>query len=165
MVTYIEEMAVKQFRWLDGRTFKDGRALCQVLPGVMAMQLAAHAGLRIKGILGALLTNASFALPSFFLMLMLSVLYVRFYNLQLVLALFSGLQVTVVAIILNATVSFGKGCLKHYRDVAIALVAAVLFWLGASSFLGIIGAGDAGIFLFKDLAIEAVEKKQARCFT
>ena len=93
MVTYIEEMAVKQFRWLYSRTFKDGRALCQVLPGAMAMQLAAHGGLRIKGILGALLTNASLALPSFFLMLLLSVLYARSYNLQLVLALFSGLQV------------------------------------------------------------------------
>lgn len=93
MVTYIEEMAAKQFRWLDSRTFKDGRALCQVLPSAMAMQRAAHAGLRIKGILGALLTNASFALPSFFLMLLLSILYARFYNLQLVLALFSGLQV------------------------------------------------------------------------
>lgn len=118
-------------------------------------------GLRIKGILGALLTNADLALPSFFLMFLLSVLYVRFYNLQLVLALFSGLQVTVVAIILNATVSFGKGCLKQ----AIALVAAVLFWLGASLFSVIIGEGDTGIFLFKDLAIEAVEKEKARCFT
>jgi chromate transporter len=82
-------------------------------------------------------------------MLLLSVLYARLSGLQQVISLFAGLEVTVVAIIVNATISFGKGCLKDFRDVAVALVTALLFWLGISPFLVIIGAGLVGIVLFQ----------------
>jgi chromate transporter len=33
MIAHIREMAVDRHRWLDGRTFKDGVALCQSIPG------------------------------------------------------------------------------------------------------------------------------------
>ena len=70
----------------------------------------------------------------------------------------------VVAIILNVMVSFGKECLKQYRDVAITLVVDILFWLGTSPFLVIIGAGLAGIFLFKGLAMGADGKETNNLF-
>jgi chromate transporter len=149
MVAYIEEMAVKKYAWLDNKTFKDGVALCQAIPGATAMQVAAYVGLRTKGVWGSISTFVGFGLPAFILMLLLSVLYARLSRLQLVLSVFAGLEVTVVAIIVNATISFGKGCLKDYRDVAVALVTALLFWLGTSPFLVIIGAGLAGIVLFQ----------------
>jgi chromate transporter len=149
MVAYIEEMAVKKYAWLDNKTFKDGVALCQAIPGATAMQVAAYVGLRTKGVRGSLSTFVGFGLPAFVLMLLLSVLYARLSGLQQVLSVFAGLEVTVVAIIVNATISFGKGCLKDYRDVAVALVTTLLFWLGISPFVVIIGAGLVGIVLFQ----------------
>jgi len=149
MVAYIEEMAVNKYAWLDNKTFKDGVALCQAIPGATAMQVAAYVGLRTKGVRGSLSTFVGFGLPAFVLMLLLSVLYARLSGLQQVLSVFAGLEVTVVAIIVNATISFGKGCLKDYRDVAVALVTALLFWLGISPFVVIIGAGLVGIVLFQ----------------
>jgi chromate transporter len=112
---------------MDNKTFKDGVALCQTIPGATAMQVAAYVGLRTKGVWGSLSTFVGFGLPVFVLMLLLSVLYARLSGLQQVLSVFAGLEVTVVAIIVNATISFGKGCLKDYRDAAVALVTALLF--------------------------------------
>ncbi|MGC8685684.1 MAG: chromate efflux transporter, partial [bacterium] len=60
-----------------------------------------------------------------------------------------GLAVIVVAIVANATYSFGKGSIKDYRELLIAMLAAMLFWLGLSPFFVIIGAAVAGILLFK----------------
>jgi chromate transporter len=147
MVAYIGELAVKRHKWLDQETFKRGVALAQSIPGATAMQTAAYVGLRTRGIPGALATYVGFGLPAFLLMLILSWGYVRAGSLPWVVSLFQGLQVVVVAIIANATYTFGKGALKGYPDVFIALAAASAFGLAVSPFYVIMGAALAGIGL------------------
>ncbi len=149
MVAYIKELSVKHNKWLDEETFKDGVIICQSIPGATAMQTAAYVGLRTKGIRGALAAYIGFGLPAFVLMLILSFLYVRFHNLNQVTLLFKGLAVIVVAIVANATYSFGKGAVKNYQEIFIAALAAALFWTGVSPFLVIIAAAFAGMVLFR----------------
>ena len=76
MVTYIRKMTVGQKSWIDGAVFDEGVALCQAIPGATAMQVVAYAGLRIRGAAGALAAFVGFGLPAFFLMMLLSALYV-----------------------------------------------------------------------------------------
>lgn len=120
MVAYIGDMAVKRRGWLSQQSFKDGVALCQSIPGATAMQSAAYVGLRVRGVTGALATFVGFGLPAFVLMTFLSALYGPARGLSWVAALFAGLQVIVVALVANATYSFGRGSLKGYRQVLIA---------------------------------------------
>lgn len=150
MVAYIKEMSVTRHKWLDEDTFKDGVALCQSIPGATAMQMAAYVGLRARGITGALASYIGFGLPAFVLMLLLSALYIGSHKLSLVVSLFNGLQVIVVAIVANATFAFGKTALKNYRTALIAAASAIFFWKGTSPFLVIIGAGSAGAFFFSN---------------
>src|SRR4030066_1695277 len=75
MISYIRELSVKRNNWLDDETFKDGVALTQSIPGATAMQMAAYAGLKSRGVGGALLSYIGFGLPAFVLMLILSALY------------------------------------------------------------------------------------------
>ena len=127
MVVYIKEMSVNRHQWLDKETFKEGVVLCQSIPGATAMQTAAYVGLRAKGITGALVSFVGFGLPAFILMLVLSSLYARYHAVPGVISLFNGLQVVVVAIIANATYSFGKSTFKNYRDVILAIAAAFFY--------------------------------------
>jgi chromate transporter len=62
---------------------------------------------------------------------------------------FNGLQVIVVAIIINATYSFGRNIANNYRSVIVALLSALLLWLGISPFMAIIIAGILGIAIFR----------------
>jgi chromate transporter len=148
MIAYIKELSVNRNKWLDEETFKDGVSLCQSIPGATAMQMAAYVGLRSNGLIGALLSYAGFGLPAFVLMLILSVAYVDAHEIPFAVSLFKGLQVIVVAIIANATYSFGKGILKNYKEMLIALISAALLWLGISPFVVIIGAALAGTVFF-----------------
>lgn len=152
MVQYIKELSVNRNKWLDEQTFKDGVVLTQSIPGATAIQMAAYVGLRTKGILGALFSYIGFGLPAFILMLMLSALYERSHNISQIISLFNGLQVIVVALIANATYSFGRGILKIYRDIFISAMSALLFWLGISPFIVIIGAALTGIVFFRDIS-------------
>jgi chromate transporter len=152
MIAHIKEMSVLRKKWLTGETFKDGVVICQSVPGATAMQMAAYVGLRAGGVRGAVASYAGFGLPAFLLMLTLAVFYSGSRELPLVVSLFRGLQVMVVAIVANATFLFGREIGKKPLNLALAAVAAALFRIGVSPFAVIIGAGIAGGLMFKDPA-------------
>ena len=149
MVAYIRTMAVERRQWLDEDAFRDGVALCQTIPGATAMQTAAYVGLRARGVGGAIASFVGFALPAFILMLTLSALYTSTHTLPAVISAFSGLQAIIVAIIANATVSFGKTTLKTWGTIAIAVAAAVLFGIGVNPLIVIAAAALLGLVLMK----------------
>lgn len=149
MVAYIGDLSVKRKKWLDQETLRRGVALCQAIPGATAIQVAAYVGLQTRGVPGALSTFIGFGLPAFVLMVILSYLYVAAGNLLWIRALFSGLQVVVVALVANGTYTFGKEALKNYTDILIAGTSAFLFWFGVSPFYVILGATLAGLLLGK----------------
>ncbi len=147
MIAYMRKMAVEQKRWLDLESFQDGVALCQTIPGATVMQMASYVGLKVRGVRGAVACYIGFGLPAFILMLALSVAYGRAHALPAVVSLFSGLQAVIVAVVANATISFGKSSLKNWKSMLIALVAAGLFGLMVNPVLIIILAGLLGMLL------------------
>jgi chromate transporter len=149
MVPYIGKMAVEQRKWLDGDSFRDGVALCQMIPGATAMQVSAYVGFKVRGAAGAAASFIGFGLPAFLVMVGLSAFYVRFHALPSVVSLFNGLQAIIVAIVANATVSFGRTSLKSLRDGMIAVIAAAMFALKVSPMLVILSAALLGLVLIR----------------
>jgi chromate transporter len=147
MIAYIRKMAVGRKKWIDGESFQDGVALCQTIPGATVMQMAAYIGLKVRGVRGAVVSYIGFVLPAFLLIFALSVAYARAHELPAVIAAFSGLQAVIVAVVANATLSFGKTSLKSWKNVCIAFVAAALFWLMANPVLIILLAALLGMLL------------------
>jgi chromate transporter len=161
MVPYIGKMAVQQKGWLNDQTFRAGVALCQTIPGATAMQTAAYVGFRARGVAGAAATFIGFGLPAFLLMVGLSAFYVNSRTLPPVVAAFQGLQTIVVAIVANATVSFGKTSLKEFGAATIAIFAAGMFGLGVSPIFVILLAGLLGIVICKDTAVATLSAGSA----
>ncbi len=147
MIAYIRRMVVDQKRWMDNETFQDGVALCQTIPGATVMQMAAYIGLSVRGVCGAITTYIGFGSPAFLLMLVLSVAYSRTHELPAVISVFSGLRAIIVAVVANATLSFGRTSLGSRKNGFIAFVAAALFWLMANPILIILLAALLGILL------------------
>ena len=145
MVAQIRKMAVGRKEWLSEASYRDGVALCQMVPGATAMQAAAYVGLRSRGIGGAAASFIGFGLPACILMLILSALYARAHALPAVVSVFSGLQVVVVAIVAHAAFTFGKTWLKDWKGVFIALAAAVMFGFGVHPIGVILIAGLCGL--------------------
>lgn len=147
MIAYIRALAVEREHWLHQKTFQEGVALCQTIPGATAMQVAAYVGLRARGVRGAIAGYLGFGLPAFLLMTALTVLYSRTHSLPVVAAAFSGLQAIIVAIVANAAISFGRSSLSNWRAWTIALVSAGSFWLAVHPVLILILAALLSIVL------------------
>jgi chromate transporter len=148
MVAHIRKMAVVEKEWLSDASCRDGLALCQMIPGATAMQVAAYVGLRTRGIGGAAASFIGFGLPAFLTMLILSAFYDRAHALPAVVSAFGGLQVVVVAIVAHAAFLFGKNLLKDWQGVLIALTAAVMFGFGVNPIGVILIAGLCGLGLY-----------------
>jgi chromate transporter len=144
MVAYIKKLAVTRKKWVSEDDFQHGVALCQAVPGATAMQCAAYVGLRARRLGGAVAAYVGFGLPAFLLMLALSIAYERALDVHVVTSVLTGLRVLVVALVANATWTFGRKSATGFREGAIAAVAAVAFFFGGNPFLIVVGAGLAG---------------------
>lgn len=148
MVAYIRRMAVEQKKWMDDTSFRDGVALCQMVPGATAIQASSYVGLKLRGVPGAAVSFIGFGLPSFLIMTVLSALYVQTRDLPVVISAFNGLQAIIVSIVANAAISFGRSSIKNWKGAVIAIVSGILFGFGVSPFLVILLAAIVGIVLY-----------------
>ncbi|MEM4721122.1 MAG: chromate efflux transporter [Candidatus Methanomethylicaceae archaeon] len=148
MVAYIRKMAVEKMHWIEEQSARDGVALCQTIPGATAMQMAAYVGFRVRGVGGAGASFIGFGLPAFLFMMILSALYAQTRTLPAVVSIFNGLHAIVVALVANATLSFGKTLMKNWRNIINAIIAAALFGLKISPILVIIIAAFLGMILY-----------------
>jgi chromate transporter len=162
MMAQIRKMVVAEKEWLSEASFRDGVALCQMIPGATMMQIAAYVGLRTQGIGGAAVSYTAFGLPAFLLMMILSALYVRTHSMPAVVSAFGGLQVVVVAIVAHAAFTFGRSLLKDWKGVLIALTAAVMFGFGFHPIGAILIAGLCGLGFYHRQPFPAVASSGGR---
>lgn len=140
MMAYLRQQCVGRHRWLSEEEFKEGMALCHIVPGATMMQMATYVGFRIGGMSGALAAAAAFVLPAFLLMVGLSAAYFAFGEIALVKALFRGLAAVVVAIILNACVSLRKTTVQDWREAILAGLAFAALLLQVNLLLVLLGS-------------------------
>ena len=147
MISHIKEMAVKEKGWVKEGEFMRGVALCQLIPGATMIQIVTYIGYRVRGVRGALTATIAFVLPAFFALLILSAIYFRFHSLWFIESLFKGLGAIVVAIILNACITFGKPILRDWKVILIALLSFAAFYFRWNFVLIFVLAALAGLLL------------------
>ena len=149
MMAYVRQECVGKRKWLSDEEFKEGMALCQVIPGATVMQMSTYVGYRLRGLPGAVAAGVAFVLPAFLFMAILSAAYFSYGNLPTVRALFTGLAAIVVAIILNACVSMSRTALHGWRGVLLAALAFGALALRINLVLVLVGAALLALGLFR----------------
>lgn len=137
---------VERYRWISERRFLHALNYCMVLPGPEAQQLATYIGWLMHGRLGGIVAGGLFVLPSLFILIALSWIYVRFGEVPAVAALLYGVKPAVVAIVLAAAWRIGTRTLRHPLLWFIAAAAFLALAVASVPFpLVIIGAALIGI--------------------
>jgi len=105
---HMQRDLVENRRWITKRDYVEGLALAQLAPGPLAAQLAIYLGYVRYGLLGATAVAIAFVLPSFLMVLALSVAYVRYGGLRWMQAIFYGIGAAVIAIIARSAFKLTK---------------------------------------------------------
>ncbi|WP_162051552.1 chromate efflux transporter [Pontibacter pamirensis] len=124
----MHEFVVEQKKWVSDSRFLHALNYCMLLPGPEAQQLATYIGWLLHGVRGGLTAGILFVLPSVFILLGLSVIYVTYGNIPWVSALFYGLKPAVVAIVALALIKISKKALVNWLHYVLALLSFILIY-------------------------------------
>jgi chromate transporter len=129
-IAIMHQFLVEQKKWISDSRFMHGLNYCMILPGPEAQQLATYIGWLLHGVRGGLVAGILFVLPSIFILLALSIIYVTYGKIEWVASLFYGLKPAVIAIVILALFKIGKKSLItffHYAIAAGSFVAIFFF--------------------------------------
>lgn len=102
MIPLIEREVVENNKWMDSQEFTDSLALCQSVPGAVAVNNAVFIGYRINGILGAISAGLGVILPSFLIIMAVASVFAQIKDISMIDSIFNGIRASVVALILTA---------------------------------------------------------------
>src|SRR2546426_11698954 len=113
LVGFMHRDLVEQRRWMTEDTYKLSLALAQIMPGPLAAQTAIAIGYFEGGVLGATLIGLAFVIPSFLMVVAISMAYVAYGGLWWMQALFYAIGATVIAIIAIAAYKLARSTNKR----------------------------------------------------
>jgi chromate transporter len=113
LVGFMHRDLVEKRKAISDDTYKLSLALAQIMPGPLAAQTAIAIGYFEGGILGATLVGLAFIIPSFLMVLAISLVYVAYGGLWWMQALFYAIGATVIAIIAIAAYKLARGTNKN----------------------------------------------------
>ena len=133
LVGFMHRDLVERRGWITEDTYKLSLALAQIMPGPLAAQTAIAIGYFEGGVLGATLVGLAFIIPSFLMVVGISLAYVAYGGLWWMQALFYAIGATVIAIIAIAAYKLARSTNK--RDPLLwtifGILTAVTVWAQA----------------------------------
>jgi chromate transporter len=152
LVGQMERELVDGKKWLTKEQMREAIAICQSLPGPLAIQVGVYISYLRGGFWGAWAGGWAFIFPNFVIVAALAALYVYLGDLQPVTAIFYGVSPAVIALILHSCYRLAKLGMEDWLQWVIAAVClAVTVILQAEVALMFIGAGIVGILYYGSL--------------
>ena len=124
-IAIMHEELVERRRWISENRFLHALNYCMVLPGPEAQQLATYIGWLMHRTWGGLVAGGLFVLPSLFILVALSWVYLAYGHVPAIAGLFYGIKPAVTALVVHAAWRVGSRTLKNPWLWAIAAGAFV----------------------------------------
>jgi chromate transporter len=134
-IAILQRELVDERRWISQLRFNHALNYCMVLPGPEAQQLATYIGWLMHRTPGALVAGGLFVLPSLFVLIALSWIYVVYGQVPAVASILWGVQCAVAAIVVQALWRVASKTIPSFKQNK--QVAGILFALSAMSFIAI----------------------------
>ncbi len=146
LVGQMERELVADKKWLSREQMREAIAICQSLPGPLAIQVGIYISYLRGGFWGAWAGGWAFIFPNFVIVAALGALYVYLGDLKPVTAVFYGVSPAVIALILHSCYRLAKLGMEDWIQWTIAAVCLVVtVVLQAEVAVLFIGAGLVGI--------------------
>ncbi|MDH5407878.1 MAG: chromate efflux transporter [Gammaproteobacteria bacterium] len=148
-ISMMHQELVEKRRWISEHRFLHALNYTMVLPGPEAQQLATYIGWLMHGTLGGIIAGTLFVLPSLFILIALTWIYLSFGDLPVVAGILYGIKPAVTAIVIFAAYRIGSRALNNsvlWSMAVLAFIAIFVFKIPfpaivlAAGIIGYIGA-------------------------
>jgi len=156
LVGQMERELVAERAWLTKEQMREAIAVCQSLPGPLAIQVGIFIAYLRGGQRGAWAGGWAFILPNFVIVASLGALYVHFAGLRPITAIFYGVSPAVIALILHSSYRLAKLGMEDRVQWALAAICFLItIVIQAEVALLFIGSGVVGLLYYGSLIKKA----------
>ena len=158
MLALLDHTCVEKKKWLTADEFSDLTVIAESTPGPIAINCSTYAGYKKAGLPGAVAATLGMVLPSFVILLLISLFFENILAYPIIAKAFRGIRVAVSILILQAGFKMAKKMLNKTKTKVSSLfflaffftvsLCLTLFDLRISTIWLIIAAGTAGFFLY-----------------
>jgi len=140
LVAMIREKLVVRDKVIGDEVITEGVAVASVLPGPVAVNVAAYVGYIMAGVRGAVVTVIAVLIPSFLLVLGFAALYFSYGEQLRAVAIMNGIIPVILALLFTVAVTMGLNNVKSWLDIIILSGSAtfLFFFPKYESVLGIL---------------------------
>ncbi len=124
-ISMMHQELVEKRRWISEHRFLHALNYTMVLPGPEAQQLATYIGWLMHGVWGGIVAGVLFVLPSLFILVALTWVYLAYGEVPAVAGILYGIKPAVTAIVVFAACRIGSRALKNNVLRIMAVLAFV----------------------------------------
>jgi chromate transporter len=148
MIPLIEREVVDKKKWINHEDVTDVFAIAESIPGAIAINSSTFIGYRIGGIRGAIAALLGVFLPTFLIVVILSIVFLQIQNNPKIEAAFQAIRASIVALIVYAGYMIGKTAIIDKTTLVISVGSmTILFFLHLHPVLIIFSGIILGILL------------------
>ena len=164
MLPLLQNTLIEEKKWFTKEEFVDIVAVCQSLPGVVAINMATYVGYKKKGLLGSIVSTFGVTIPSFVIILIIAKFVTSLGNNRVVMGAMAGLRAAALGLVAVAIIQLFPAAIKNKMSLLVAIAAFVL--------IAVIGVNTAYVIMFfimlsimgvviRDLRAETAEERIA----
>lgn len=126
MLPLLQNSLTKEKNWFSQEEFVDIVAVCQSLPGVIAINMATYVGYKKKGFLGSLVSTFGVVLPSFVMILLIATFISNLSDNPYVAGAMAGLRAAALGLVVVAVIQMASVVFKGVWTMLAAALSFVL---------------------------------------
>lgn len=130
MLTFIEKEITEKHKFVTYEELLDVFSIAECTPGPISINCATFIGYKIAGFLGAIISTIAISIPSFAIILFISIFYNYLKEFKLILNFLDGIKVGVIVLLINSVIKINSKCKKtrfHFPTIVLILVLSLLF--------------------------------------
>lgn len=141
MISLVQAEVVTKKHWITEEDFMNMIAISQATPGVIAVNMATFVGYRIGGFWGSVLATLGVTVPSYFVIVIISLFLDAFLALTWVSYAFMGVRAGIIVLIFDAVIKMRRSVEINQFNIIILVAAFILATFTNISVIYIILAG------------------------
>ena len=126
MLPILQNSLIYEKKWFTEEEFVDAVAVCQGLPGVIAVNMATYVGYKKKGLAGSLVSTFAVVTPSFLMILIIAKFLGSVIDNPYVAGAMAGFRVAALGLVVVAIIQLSPKVIKGKWTVGAAVLAFVL---------------------------------------
>lgn len=159
MLPLIQRTVAEEKKWMTEEEMIDCFAVCQALPGVIAINVATYIGKMKKGALGSIAASIGVIAPSFIIIILAVIFLTTIGDNKYISGAFTGIKAASCALILSSAFKLGKQALKGAFAWTVAILSlAMVAFLKITAVWAIIAGALAGLVYMKAKGLKGLKR-------